>query len=71
VLHICNPRTQEAGARVSQILGQPGIYSKILSQKKKIIRKYSKISLGGQEVFIIKAQKAKAKKEKRDRLIRM
>jgi hypothetical protein len=35
VAHICNLSTQEAEAGKSQVQGQPGINSKILSPKKK------------------------------------
>jgi hypothetical protein len=35
VAHTYNPNTQEAQARRQQVLGQPGLHSKTLSQNKK------------------------------------
>jgi hypothetical protein len=37
VVHTCNPSTWEAEAEAgrSEVLGQPGLYNKILFQKKK------------------------------------
>jgi hypothetical protein len=35
VLHACNPSTQESEAGESQVQVQPGLKSKLLSQKKK------------------------------------
>jgi hypothetical protein len=35
VAHPCNPTTAVSEARGLQVLGQPGLYSKTLSQKEK------------------------------------
>jgi hypothetical protein len=34
VVHTCNPSIEEAEGRASQIQGQPGLHSEILSKKK-------------------------------------
>jgi hypothetical protein len=37
VVHTCNPSTQKAKAGGLQVPGQPGLYGKTLSQKKKFL----------------------------------
>jgi hypothetical protein len=39
VVHVCNPNTQEAEARGSQVQGQPELLSETLSQKNKTKKK--------------------------------
>jgi hypothetical protein len=35
LVHVCNPKTEEAGAGESLVQGQPGLHSKLLSPKRK------------------------------------
>jgi hypothetical protein len=44
VIHACDPSTWEAKTRGWRVLGQPGLYNKTLSQKKKKVARLSKHS---------------------------